>query len=671
MNLEELQAQVLSDSWPPPGAPQNLLAQLRTYVVSALIETQRMIPCLRYRHDDIIAACNTYWHCGSTQVQLPQGKILRVYTVQDRGDGKEWCTPVILSPMSLREIRRWQAKFRLHWRPELYLPPNETTELPLGFDVPNQTSDAVVGRSMSGYYAIDDTAKRLIVVPWLQSYESLVIEWQGIKRVWAATDLVPSDPDFIRLIRLWVEMEYGKRWGCADLSVRVGSYREHLSHMFATCREETRTHGEPVTAEEVDVGWMSFWSGPVSLAEIHAATVPINEAVVSFTGNTGLGDEDSEDVAGRALLANPPPELSTGTPERGWHVLLGNNVISPTSVAGALAPYNEYIETERLLLALGREDLDAADLGQAQFDFLVSHPTNIAGNSRWYSKRIGPVELFVIDGGFNTAGTVVEPDGNWEGSNQHLQIHAAIIRSSAPWKVAVVSDTPFSSGSTTGPGRTELRWISDLPVNAIVAGQAANYERGIFSNRLHLIAGTGGDGIELFGEDLEGSEEQAEALGVLVMTATCDELCFEFQGVDGTVLDAVCLDEKDPPTVRARTGSIWYGRSTNSSGFTSTEVQTWTEREATTRVGNYSFVEGDGYLCFAIPVDLGAPADLGLGEGFRIGAFPAAMARPDGTPPYGVFLNGYGIEYVTFGGVSYRVYRTYNILHGSVTLSIT
>jgi hypothetical protein len=139
------------------------------------------------------------------------------------------------------------------WRNAYYrdVVPNGTSALPMGFDVPNASSDATCGRAQAGVYALDATSRRLYVGPWLQTTESLVVEWQGIKRAFADGDLVPDDADFIRLCRLFVELEYGRKWGCNDLPVREFSWREALADISVTCRAgDSKLHGEPATAEE-------------------------------------------------------------------------------------------------------------------------------------------------------------------------------------------------------------------------------------------------------------------------------------------------------------------------------------------------------------------------------------------------------------------------------------
>lgn len=91
MTFAQFRTRVLAASF-PLGVPENLT--LDDYVVSGLIEAQRWIKCFRYRHDDVTPACNSFWHCGTTVITAPRGRILRAYTVERGEDGTDWCHPV-------------------------------------------------------------------------------------------------------------------------------------------------------------------------------------------------------------------------------------------------------------------------------------------------------------------------------------------------------------------------------------------------------------------------------------------------------------------------------------------------------------------------------------------------------------------------------------------------
>lgn len=526
MNFAQLKDRVIADAW-PMGAPENLVDSLSTYILNGLIEVQRSVPCFQYKHDDIHESCKVYWNCGASVVEAPKGEIRRVYTVDTGTDGQyTWCRPVPYRPVDMPEFRRWQAKWKSRWNASWFSAPSGTgANLPMGFDMIAASSDATCGRAQTGVYALDPTTRRLYIAPWIQSTEAIVVEWRGIKRAWASGDTVPEDEDFIRLMRLWVEREFGRKWASTDLPIREGAWREALADMLITCERESRLHGEPVTAEEMQAAeWSAFVSSDP--AEDPVPT-PEPEANVSLVGDTGTADASAESVADAIIEDN----------EDGFVILAGDVKYSPNDAATALAPYDHFVSQGRLKAALGNHDLDDGVLG-ADVRTLVQNP----GNGRYFTYRVGPVSFFIVDSGINTAGVRVEPDGNFVGSRQYHDIVASIVRDTNPWKIVVLHHSPYTSSSTYFPGTTIVRWVGDLPVNAVISGHAHLYERLSIGGRTFLTVGTGGATLhDPVGSPYPGSQKRVKSLGFLRLHATCDELTLEFVDTAGVVQDTVEL----------------------------------------------------------------------------------------------------------------------------------
>lgn len=530
MNYAQLKTEVLAAAF-PLGVPENLQTSLESYVQSALIEIQRWVPCTRYRHDNVYAACQTYWHCGASVITAPVGRILRAYTVENEG----WCNPVIYNPVSVGEFRRWQARWQTMWRNSYYrtVVPNGTSALPMGFDVPNTSSDAACGRANTGVYALDPSSKRLYIGPWLQTTESLVVEWQGIKRTWVDGDLTPSDPDFIRLCRLFVELEYGRKWGCADLAVKEIAWREALADIAVTCREETKLHGEPATAEEASAGIWNVYTPDA----VDATAEESGEHIFTFVGN--VGD------------ANPTPEalpdiVAEDNPD-GLVFLVGDSKNASQGALTTLSYWSDFTSTDRVRAALGNVDLDDGVLA-SDVRTLVGNP----GNGRYFTVTRGPVSVFVIDSGINSSDELVEPDANYAGGKQYNEVLAAIVRDTSPWKIAILHHPPYTSGAVTYPGLADIRWVSNLPVHAVITAHPHNYERLFIRNRHHINVGTGGGTLESFRENpYPGSQTRVEELGYLRLTATCDEATFEFVDLDGAVQDTLAFSDPGITTILA------------------------------------------------------------------------------------------------------------------------
>lgn len=513
----------------PLGTPENILPLLDDLLVEAMIEIQRSIDCWQHAHTDVYPACATHTQNGTSVITKPDGEIRRVYTIENGVDG--WLYPIPYNPVELPFLRRWMS--RLRSRSGWILRPNKPVTGHEGFSDPSATQDSLAGRALSGIYALDNSAKRLIVAPWIQSTEALVVEWDGIKRQWLPGDSVSDNPDFIRLVRLWIVQEYGRIWSAADLQVRVDTWRSSLADQLVTCERSKHLAGPARGEEEADEIAAYYGHNP------QAVVVPDNSDVattkICFVGDSGLGSlSEAASAVGAAIVAEQPDAA-----------FIAGDVHYPTStIEESLAPFDPLLGENRLYAALGNHDLDG-DAGVAVLAALKN-----PGNGRYFNALIGSVEVFVVSSGINTAGDVVEPDGNTAGSAQWMTVRSLIARSCARWKVVVLHHAPRTSGARYTPGREELRWVSDLEVHAVVCGHSHNYERATYRGRQHFVVGTGGGmtGVELdgFGEPLDGSETRLSSYGYLRLTATSDSCLIEFVEVDGTVADSIELTG-DPP----------------------------------------------------------------------------------------------------------------------------
>lgn len=525
MNFQELKDRVLADAF-PDGTPENLVSWLERAVLNGAIEAQRHIPCLRAQHDDVYDACNTFWRCGTSVITKPDGEITRVYTV-DASSGEDWCNPVVYRPVQLQALRRWTAWWKLVWRTELYAAPASGAGLPRGFDVPNTTSDALSGRAITGMYAVDKTSGRLIISPWLQSTEKLVVEWTGIKKSFSAGDLVPSDEDYIRLLRLFVELEYSSKYVGSNFQLARAAYDEALRDLIITCRRSTHLSDQMPSQEEGDVAY----ERQLFIPNAPEVEDPVDDTVIAFVGDSGTADANAQAVADAITEQNPS-----------MVVIAGDVKYAPNDAISALAPYVDFIAQNKLRAALGNHDLDDGHLGSD----VTTYAKN-PGNGRYFSFTSGPVGVHVINSGINTAGQFVEPDGNFDGSPQYNAIAAAISRDTSRWKIVVLHHPPYTSDVSYYPGRSVVRWAADLPVHAVICGHAHSYERLVVRGRIILVAGTGGSALRGFASTpYAGSVVRIQEFGFLKLTADCKSARFEFLDVDGNVDDSVDLPDTIP-----------------------------------------------------------------------------------------------------------------------------
>ena len=235
--LEQLSKSVRADIWASHEQEQ-LVTPHKHAVLEALGIIQKAVECLQADNANVIRFCNTFFKCGVSICDAPRGVIRRVYTIED----DDWCDPVYYRQATIEEVER----FRLADRD--YEEPSNTglPTYPKGFKVAEDTTDAEAGRARCGLFAIHKG--NIHLAPWIQSSESIVIEWDGIKDFGAWTDADPLDDatDLRMAVKLYVQYAHERDYGDRQAALlfhnpqRTGTFDEALSELMWQCREETR-----------------------------------------------------------------------------------------------------------------------------------------------------------------------------------------------------------------------------------------------------------------------------------------------------------------------------------------------------------------------------------------------------------------------------------------------
>lgn len=229
----------------------------------------------------------------------------------------------------------------------------------------------------------------------------------------------------------------------------------------------------------------------------------------------------------------------------------GDNKYGATmeSVLALLPYYRSFRDAERMFTTAGNHDTDDGGLFA---DYIAAFPY-LPGDQRNYSKRLGPVEFFFRE--THDISTYPPPDLTL--SSEWLQ--AALAASTAPFKVVVTQDPPFTSHPGDYPGHVE----SDLPykewgADLILSGDSHQYERIIRSNYAPIIiCGLGGATKDDDFHDplVEGSTAHYSAeYGALIIEATCNTLTVSFRNTDDVQIDSLTLT-KDAEPCECATGS--------------------------------------------------------------------------------------------------------------------
>lgn len=534
---KNLKDEIKSSIW-PNDPPENLVTAIDRIFLQAVNWLQQNIECLKDEHLDVTSQCSTYFHCGLTVIDKPDGVIHQLYTVQHSG----FCDPVRYDEVSKDQIMRWSRRLMSI----VTSPVNAGLKrLPAGFTYAEDSTDDSSGRALAGFWAKD--RDRILIAPWLQSYEDVAVEWTGYKTKWNDSDVILDAPDFKRAVKLFVQREFARDFerdpGFAQMcndDLQGNPARGifgGIPALMHQCREKRRQRKSDPDSNATDYLWLTYEAPP------EAADAPVETTVIAAIGDYGL-DGANLTAVDELVKSWEPDQIIT----------LGNNNY-PAGAAGTIdanvgkhfydyiTPYTGIYGVERgvnrFWPSLGNRDLDTSS-GGPYFDYF-SLPTD--KGERYYDKIFGHLHVFFINSGYNTAGTLLEPDGNIETSNQANWILLRAIRSTARWKIAVFNSPPYSSQS--GVAKTAMRWNwSKYGFDAVLsAGDSKSYERLVIDGFPYFVNGIGGSGTSAFGSAISGSEAQySGGYGALRITASCDELVFSLRDTTDTEIDTYTID---------------------------------------------------------------------------------------------------------------------------------
>lgn len=276
--LDALIAELNPVIW-PSGQAQNLVIPHRRLFIEALIDLQQFVECLRINNTQVVPQCNTMFDCGKTVFDAPRGRINRIYVIDkiNQTTGREdpeapadWCSAVNYRQVEYADLHRyvsqtlagtwggcgcwgwanlseliafptcWQTKYRSYPPPTDYglgyAPP-----LPMGLHYAQTSTDEPNGiRAQWGMWAL--RGGLIYLAPWIQSTETVIIEWDGIKRVWNPLDLVDDDPLLKKAVEDYVRWKDNEKY-LKDFDAASASQAEYLRssvpNLIYECRQET------------------------------------------------------------------------------------------------------------------------------------------------------------------------------------------------------------------------------------------------------------------------------------------------------------------------------------------------------------------------------------------------------------------------------------------------
>lgn len=187
--------------------------------------------------------------------------------------------------------------------------------------------------------------------------------------------------------------------------------------------------------------------------------------------------------------------------------------------------------TNRFFPAIGDHDWYGA-LGYGPYLKFLSPP----GNGRYYDFIQGPIHWFILNSDQH------EPDGTWASSLQASWLSNRLAVATEPWKMVVIHDPPYSSGSGLN---TDTPWpYKEWGATALISGDSHNYERLWKDGFTYFVNGAGGEEAGPYGHGLLPWHVAGYAsFGAMLIEADEDQISFDFYASDkgGTLIDHLTM----------------------------------------------------------------------------------------------------------------------------------
>lgn len=550
-------AEARAELWTFPGEAKPLIASHTKYFHLAAMDLQHWIPELQVNNTSQHPFCSTYFDCGKTVVEAPIGVVKRVYTVV----GEEWCDRVYYDANDYCEVECWARNLLTFTTPDN----DGMAKLPMGFRFAEASSDSTCGRARIGIWGLH--RGRLHVAPWLQSNETLVVEWDGIKKEWSAEDQLETDlwdDRVINAIKMFVKWYHEKFHGCdpqkkLDAERDYNNERADLIHYFA---EIARARGDVACCD----GRLA------TSAEIEDDDAELDQTVIiANIADFGDGGTNMQSVA--TLVNSWEPDWVTTNGDN-WY----GSLVSPADFEAKsskwyrdfIYPYLSFEDPKltseavinRFFPAFGDHDYDPS--GRLAIELALLHVPKVTRggllvpSTGYYSVRPlnGFVEHFMFDQGYNQADVLIQADGNDVGSIQAVWLELALKRSTARWKVVHIGACGYTSKLSAGTAPTYVgdgtqsyaairRIINKLKLwgaDIVFCGDVHNYERLNVMGLPVINNGSGGSALLGLGTAVPFSVFRNNSVyGAVKCTATCDSFTSEFYSSAGVLIDSLEL----------------------------------------------------------------------------------------------------------------------------------
>lgn len=476
----------MGEIW-PSGFPENVLNSLDSFFATGCMDIQRHIPCVQLRNVAVFPFCATRFNGWTTWVDMPAplAKVRLCYTVAN----DDFTNRVFYRQREYGTVLEWSQN-RL-CRPFGKAPATVLPPLPVGDRYADPLTDKYQtwilpighgnGRARAGIWATH--RGRLYLAPWVQSNESIIAEWDGVKTQWLDADMVDLDvwnPQFEACLKWYVKWQYQASFG-ADRAAEQSAMENHLNklaELINDCIAVERTRTEEGAPDTYASTFAQLKSEQITIAPV--------VTTVAVIGQYGTGDDLEAPVAAEVAAWNPAAIFTCG----------GNNFVDASTVAGwdtAVGQfYQSYIYPYQGTYGVGAKEnrfwpaLSESEIGNA--DVFGEYFAALKGR-RYYTTLVGDIQVFVLSSG------VDEPDGNSSISTQANWLQAALAFSPARWKVIVLEANPMSpAGPDAALDWPYQQWGADM-----VIFRGPFYERSNVGGLNFIANGSGGEASGVLG----------------------------------------------------------------------------------------------------------------------------------------------------------------------------
>lgn len=168
--------------WPYPNEAKNLVTVHDGYFQEAIVDIQSWVPQLQVNNTSVHPFCSTLWECNKSVVAAPKGEIRRIFTILN----DDWCNKVFYDSTNFTSLEALARSIT-------DTTPPAGNMIQQGLKYAEASSDNTCGtkRARRGVWAI--YRKKLWIAPWIQSGESIVVEWDGVKDTYEEVDQLDAD----------------------------------------------------------------------------------------------------------------------------------------------------------------------------------------------------------------------------------------------------------------------------------------------------------------------------------------------------------------------------------------------------------------------------------------------------------------------------------------------